>query len=404
MMASTSLTNLRGRDGQRPVRCIFLVHHVEALDALVDIYSEMRRAPDFEPIVLSIPRRFPGAGVFGGEEVVHGGLQALGIDHVRFHLQGDDSCGDVLRLLRPDIVFRQSPWDNDIQPGFSAERLRYTRLCYVPYALPIIERYMVRAELEQAATQGSRSFLASCWRIFCETTDSKALFDAGGSDPSGTVVTGSPKFDRLLRACGSQPQWPLATATEPRPYRLIWAPHHSIGPDWLAFGVFVGLAAQMVNWLVTDPSVQIVLKPHPALFDQLERVGAGELATTFLSCWNQLPNAAIAEGGDYGPLFAGSDAMITDGISFLVEYQLSGKPLIFVDSERHVPFNATGQRVVEGCYTVSSFEGLKSVVDSLRQGASDFLAPKRQEIVADYLRSDGGSAARILDELRREVA
>lgn len=384
----------------RRKRCVFLVHHVEAIDAVADVCIEMKRCADFEVIVLSIPKRFPGSNSFGGEDAVHKGLDALGIEHIRFHVQNDDDGCKLLQLLRPDFVFRQAPWDNDIQPGFAADRLHFTKVCYIPYALPIIERYMVKAELEKLNNQHNDGFLKSCWRIFCETQDSKALFDAHTEGRARLSVTGSPKFDRLTRACQAPPFWPIASSSGERPYRIIWAPHHSIGADWLGFGVFIGLVNDMINWIARDKSIEVVLKPHPALFDQLKNVGADVLTKQFLDCWKMLPNAAIVEGGDYGALFAGSDAMVTDGISFLVEYQFSGKPLVFVDSSRHVPFNTTGEKIVKGAYTVETFDALQSTIDGLRRGLPDDLAPTRQNIVNDYLRADGGSARRIIDELR----
>lgn len=389
------------RHGTSRLRCVVLVHHAEAMDTLADLCLAMQDDPDFEPIVLSLPRHLPSQGRFGGEAAIHEELSRLGIPHHRFHLADDHAGAGVVRALAPDFVFRQTPWDNDIQPAFSTERLGFTRVCYAPYALPLIERYMVDAAREKAVLQSNSAFLQSCFRVYCETPDSRAQFVAAGAHPAAAVVLGSPKFDRLSRACRSRPAWPIAPRPGSRPTRILWAPHHSIGPDWLGFGVFVGIVGEMTAWAASDPGVEIALKPHPALFDQMRQFGVGEIADKFLEVWNALPNTAIVEGGDYGPLFAGSDMMVTDGLSFLFEYLFADKPLIFVDSGRHVPFNATGRRAVEGAYPVTTFASLRDTVDRLRSGTADHLGPARREIVDSYFRADGRSVARILDDLRQ---
>jgi hypothetical protein len=46
--------------------------------------------------------------------------------------------------------------------------------------------------------------------------------------------------------------------------------------------------------------------------------------------------------------------LLTDGISFLAEYQIMDKPLVFLDSKVHERFTELGERVAQGTYNVSS--------------------------------------------------
>ena len=43
------------------IKCLMLVHHIEAWDSLAGVHAAMQESPDFQVTVASIPRRFPGA-------------------------------------------------------------------------------------------------------------------------------------------------------------------------------------------------------------------------------------------------------------------------------------------------------------------------------------------------------
>ena len=240
---------------------------------------------------------------------------------------------------------------------------------------------------------------------YWEFQDGKLVFLNAGRRPTTRFQwllindTGHPKLDRLY-AARDRPAWPIEG--QPQNYRLIWAPHHSIGDDWLGFGTFVETHAAMLRWAQEDGGVDFVLKPHPALFTRIrgERPDLAPGLEQFLTEWGGLPNTALVEGGDYGALLAASNAMVTDGISFLAEYQLFDKPLVFLDSGRHVPFNDVGQLVATGAWTVGNVDAARSVLAALRAGEPDALASTRQAILNELLPFPGRSADRVLDEIR----
>jgi hypothetical protein len=113
----------RKHRAQPPFRVFFLVHHLEAWYALADVYGEMDRSPDFLPLVASMARRFPGAQGFQDEDLVHEGLTRFGVPHIRF--RADDSFQDlaVVRAFSPEVIFRQSQWDNDVPDAFTTNEI-----------------------------------------------------------------------------------------------------------------------------------------------------------------------------------------------------------------------------------------------------------------------------------------
>src|SRR5690606_19422669 len=193
--------------------------------------------------------------------------------------------------------------------------------------------------------------------------------------------------------------WPIPERNG-RAYRVIWAPHHSVGNDWLAFGVFHQMYKDMLHWAETVPNIHFVLKPHPGLFPLVVDMGlvSRTQLDTFMAHWQALPNCAIVDG-QYGELFAASDAMLTDGMSFLTEYQLFDKPLVFIDSRRHVPLNALGQMAVDCADTVTTLAAAKAAVLSYADGKSPDNAEAHARLIRTVLPGDRSSTAIILDAI-----
>src|SRR5262249_14225023 len=136
-----------------------------------------------------------------------------------------------------------------------------------------------------------------------------------------------------------------------------------------AFGVFHLIFEQMLDWARQSPDIDFVMKPHPALLSTA--VGQGHVSQqrmdAFLSGWAAQPNCGVCDG-QYAELFAASDLLISDGVSFLTEYHLFDKPLIFFDSARHVPFNDLGRAAQAASDVVRNFHDMQSAVLAYKNG------------------------------------
>lgn len=405
--SATHLVARRSSSGRTRIRCAFLIHNIAAWDALADVVEEMQNHPRFEVFVFSIDRRFPGASGYGGESDVSAQLDLMGVMHRRLGIERTPDGLAVLRSIEPDLIFRQSPWDVDIPDMFSTRNVNFARICYVPYyATVLVKQHETHAE-NSTDFHTDMEFHRSCWRIFCDSEFHKALFDATsarGSD--NVVVSGSPKFDRLLRLGTAHPHWPIGSSEQQRGTRIIWAPHHSVTEDWLGFGTFLSTYEGMLKWARERNGCEFVLKPHPALFDRLQNVDSIDDAalSEFLQAWDALPNTAMVLDGGYAELFAASDCLITDGISFIAEYQLFQKPLIFIDSGHHADFNEIGTSALEGTHKVTDIDGARRVVDALRAGSLRSLSAQQRAFVERHLNAYSGTSARfIVEYLSREI-
>jgi hypothetical protein len=376
---------------------VFLVHNISTWDALHGIYEEMSKSSDFLPIVITIPFNF-GKGRFDGEDDTHIAFDEMNIPHIRFNFDDHREGLALLKALQPDIMFRQAPWDPDIPPAYSVKELSFTKLIYTDYGLGILKdrkgaiTYDYDQELHQKA-----------WMLLCANEDQKEIYQTHTHHQGKrAVVTGYPKFDQLMQRGREQSIWPIERSQ--RAFRLVWAPHHSVRPEWLGFGTFNLVYEEILQWAADNPDVEIVLKPHPMLFESRAH---GMLSPAqideFIAAWEALPNTSLQTGGDYAPLLSASDAMLTDGVSFLAEYQLFGKPLIFLDSGQHVDFNLIGEYIMKGAYGVRTAGEAIDLIARLRSGTSDPLKPQRDETVRYLMPFPGASSEKTLAAIRERL-
>ncbi|WP_433275580.1 hypothetical protein ACQPZA_30710 [Pseudonocardia xinjiangensis] len=401
---SVHVTARRTALRRRPTRVLFLVHVIGAWDSYHALVQKMAAADDFEPIVASIPRRFPGSDGLGSEEDVHRGLSDRGVAHLRF---SDGDPRDLLRLIKaiePDVIFRQSQWDADIPDELGTERLGFARTCLVPYETMNIVVNVPNPRTSNTAVDSD--YHRSAWLVFCTNVMmlDTAVRDGARAGAQFRVV-GHPKADHLRAA---RPSWPVHTPEEAagRPGRVVWSAHHSIAQGWTDFGAFHLMSEDMLAWAAQRSDVQFVFMPHPALLpfpgSDASPVSRSDF-DAWMEKWAALPNTAVLSEADYGPALAASDVMVTDGLSMLVEYQLFDKPVIFFERDGHRPFNAIGEQVATGVHTVHTVDDARGLAEKFLAGEPDPLRPRQRDNV-QRLFGSGDSTERILAALRREIA
>ncbi len=385
----------RKHRAQPPFRVFFLVHHLEAWYALADVYAEMDRSPDFLPLVASMARRFPGAQGFQDEDLVHEGLTRFGVPHIRF--RADDSFQDlaVVRAFSPDVIFRQSQWDNDVPDAFTTNELLFARLCLVPYE----PMGLLSNPAGTVINPGyDCPYYRNAWRVFVANDLAKTEISGQAPfvRPDQLVVTGHPKADILLRGISDHRD------SAPRPFTVLWSAHHSIGEDWTRFGLFHRMALDMVELARRNPDWNFVLSLHPALATRLESAEAplsAEFVAEFWSGWHSLPNTSVFPGGDYGPLFARTDVLVSDGLSWLLEYQLAGKPVVFLRRSDSRPFNSLGDRALAGMNQAASMTEVATLLSGFASGEPDSHAAAQADVITDLF-GPPGAAARITATIR----
>lgn len=388
-----------------PFRVVFLVHHLHAWPAVEGIWRAMTLDNNFQPIIITIPHKF-NKSQFAGENYVSDYLTKKSIPHIRFPFT---SLNEDLRLLllKPDAVIRQSPWEDQYPKEYRTFRINYIRDIHTEYGLSIIEEKRYRLN----------PLLNFSWIVLCANEDQKEIYCQENPLLKRVFVTGYPKFEILEnKIARSRGFWPFPGKTNSerrdRPYRILWTAHHSVDPsESYGFGVFPRIWKEMINWVKSHQDIEVVFRPHPQLIEQRPPSNfpqATKVLLNFLKEWRALPNTKLSVDDDYAHLFAASDCLISDGISFLAEYQITEKPIIYIDSQHHRRFNKLGEHCIRSSYVVYNMDQLKKTVpyliDCFKNNKKDRLVDKRKETHNYLMPYRGHTMQRILQVIKKEMS
>ncbi len=367
----------------KPIRVVFLTFYFEAWDAFDAIYKQMKADDRFDPIVISIPRKLTGYEKFQDEELVSSYLDSIHIEHERFKFKKSKDGLARLRELSPDYIFLNYPWQRNYKKKYQIEKLiEFTKVCYVPYfSTSLVNEPGVQGVALHQYTQVTHEL---AHLVFLQDADTKAAFDANGR-ADHAFLTGTPKIDALLEAKDKvSPVWSIDRTLPDgsKPLRVIWAPHHSYGVSWLNFGHFTKQRKPMLDYAKSHPEIDVVLRPHPFLFGTLtgRDLMTAEDLKSWRAAWDALPNTFTDIDGPFTSLALASDALITDGVSFIAEYPLATKkPAIFWEKPGHWEFSNLGDIAEQSSVVVSSMAEVEDVLDLVK---NDSLPNRQAEIDA----------------------
>ena len=149
---------------------------------------------------------------------------------------------------------------------------------------------------------------------------------------------------------------------------IIYAPHHSVNYTKFKAATFednynaiLEIAKKYVD------TTYWIYKPHPLLRAHSLEKGIFSSANEYDSYedkWRQLPNADVVSVGEYFSVFKKSNAMITDSVSFLAEYQFTHNPLLLLKSGKE-EYNSFGQSLVDILYQCAGTD-IKSIEEFVK--------------------------------------
>jgi hypothetical protein len=387
---------------QGTIRVLFLVLFFEAWDALEATYLAMQADPRFEPKIAVLPRKLTGQAEWGQVDEALEFFRKRGLEPEALRDIEFDSAQDRLRSLAPDYVFINYPWMRNYPEPYRIENLGWTRVAYIPYfslALvnePGVEGVAPHLYLQQVHQQARLVFSTDL-----PTHQALSATDRLGRGSSGVHFVGSPKLDNLVSRTRSTNKASRRHAkSDATKLHLIWAPHHSYDENWLNFGNFADIYQQMLRWAEANPDVFVLLRPHPFLFSTMtgREIIKKKRLNRWVAAWSALPNTAIDYGDDFVAAFLSSDAMLTDGISFLAEYPLcTGRPVIFLERKNHWKLTALGKLSRKASIRIRKFGEFRSISYQLMAGSK---LPDRSQAIHDLaaasLPQPGATADRVL--------
>ncbi|HCR3030472.1 TPA: hypothetical protein ON286_004085, partial [Escherichia coli] len=88
-------------------------------------------------------------------------------------------------------------------------------------------------------------------------------------------------------------------------------------------------------------------------------------------------------------MFKAADLLLIDGISWLLEFQLEKKPIIFLEREDHLPFDINGEKIRDGLNSVNNIDQALELLLEFRNGKVDTKIKNQKFNCEEYLTGHG---------------
>ncbi|MBA8666293.1 CDP-glycerol glycerophosphotransferase family protein [Holosporaceae bacterium 'Namur'] len=293
-----------------------------------------------------------------------------------------------LKTLYPELVLFPHPYDCLRVDHYNASIVsQYTKIGYITYGFMLSKSDDLHYK---------NPFFQFCTRIFVESEyyiQNFARYYSMEWAKKTCIASGQPKIDCYL---GEQNEpdnyWPRPKSDKVK--RIIIAPHWTIewnnddgttSPGYCQFLSFKDIYLELPQ---KYPNVDFVLRPHPLLYNTLieKELMTQEELNNYKKDFLSYNNTAIdSDALDYFDAFTSSDALITDGVSFLAEYLPSKKPILHLISDQYAGFNEFGENLVKNYYKAKKPEELIKFLDEVVIQSNDYLYTQRMNDMGKYL-------------------
>ncbi|MBQ5816389.1 MAG: CDP-glycerol glycerophosphotransferase family protein, partial [Oscillospiraceae bacterium] len=372
-------------------KVVFMVHYIPSWIRHELIYKELCESDKAEAYILCVPSDINEKDPAKND--IYNYFKERGYDVINA-INEDGSLFD-LKALAPDFVFQSRPYNARMPEQYKSEVISsYAKLCNISYGPCLTQNGL--------PTVLNKDYIKDVTLYFTETQDSKLYFEK--SNKLG-VLTGVQEA-KLVGAANleqmyidrekAQDHFPSLVS---RP-RFIWAPRWSVDPV-LGGSNFFRYKDFLLKYFGENQNVSLLMRPHPLMFSNFVENGnmTKEEELEYRRKISETPNIELDEMKEYADNFWMSDALITDISAIIIDYYITGKPIIYCTSDIKLEVIDQMKEMLGGCYVANNQEDIQKYIEMLARG-EDPLKEERARVAKKYFESSlNGCGKRIADIL-----
>lgn len=272
--------------------------------------------------------------------------------------------------LNPDIIIRQSPYDNVFPKQYSMANLaKIAKTCYIPYNYNYTPNHL--------NIEYNSDLLSDVYAIFsdCITNYNYCLKEHYECYPDiHLFYYGFPRFDIVRKMQNRKCERKVFT----------WIPRwntDTVNNDGTSFFKYKDL---LVDYFNSHPDLSLIIRPHPNMFKHFIKIGlmSEKDVKYYLDKVNCINNVCMDDNMDYLQTFEKTDVLIADMSSINYEFYLTGRPIIFCGDTSH--FNEETRIMYNLMYNVSDWQGLKGWIEKIINGYDPSFKERRLDILKAF--------------------
>lgn len=291
-----------------------------------------------------------------------------------------------LKEIKPDIVFRQSPYDNSYPKEYSYNQLsRYTKVCYVPYNYNSSSSKHLQIEYSDV-------MFRNIYAIFCDNLSNmeyclKRKKEVKWYKGLNIYYLGFPRFDLYSDVIQNQE---VLHRKNKKNICYTWIPRWSMDSVNNDATGFFDYCEHLINYFTVHRELKLIIRPHPMMFTNFIEKGfmSEEAVKEFCRKLRNFDNISLDNHLDYMETFRITDVLIADLSSLNIEFFITGKPVIYCGDLNE--FNRETKRMVELFYTINNWGEMKQCLDQLALGI-DRNKKERYKAISEFLQKIPGN-------------
>ncbi|MEQ5837401.1 CDP-glycerol glycerophosphotransferase family protein [Marinobacter sp. NFXS9] len=358
---------------QKPVKVLLLLQRPEAWVNFASLWHCLSAHKDIEPTLWVLPYNYESHEQSAIKKPLIRKL--LSNSSIPYH---EWSEGEYISSNQFDFVIFNHPYDRERPSSLWVDKVKQVvpRIIYIPYGLVMGGGYKnMRLQFGQ-----STQVLASA--VIARSVHEKKLYSRYCPVGSGNVyVLGQPRFDQVIKEM-ARPVPKLYEEAAAGRLCILWNSHFSFGrihSQSSNFSTFDLLGPEIIELaLAMREQLCLLWRPHPGLFPAIVREGLlYESDIPILR--SELADVGIIldENPDHLAAFKLSDALLTDVGSFLLEYLVTGRPILSLLNPEGEPLNPESRKLIEYYDRASDPSDVKRFIERLLSRENNALGLKQ---------------------------
>lgn len=286
-----------------------------------------------------------------------------------------------------DYLFLGLPYAGEYPKEYNFNELaKASRLCYVPYGSSYADGLkMIRVSLTNDLLMKVDYLFADCDKVYrycnsklklCKNSDSKKI----------VYNIGFPRYDLVER---EKKQDGVKT--------FLWLPRWTTSTDNNEKSTFFENKDVLIKYFQDHPKLSLIIRPHPLMFAHYIDTGVMTKAEVvdYKQLINDAPNITLDESASYLDSFRKADCLIADYSSVVIEYFITGQPIIYLNGTDTVE-----KDVAEAFYVSESPDQTISYMNKLVSGMDEKADLRKRALSGNSYH--GGVNKRVINTLLSE--
>lgn len=389
----TGMKNIQAKQKSRKLpKVVFVIQFPEVWNSIYTVYQAFE-AIGADPLILCVPKpavNFSGDYKESPQNEAYQFFGQLGIPAIDGYDAKSQSWFD-LKAAQPDYVFYTRPYNRQYPVPYKSSCVcGYAKVCYIPYA------YSQTVDGLSYVTF-NYEFILTAYLTFVPSKirlkECKERFVV--QDLLHThkfVYRGFPRFDLLKSRLADAGQAHSGRKT------VLWLPRWTVDAlKGQRHSSFFKYLDHFLGYMEKHPEYELIIRPHPLMFQVileknfLTQAELDQLTDNI----EKTPNIHFDENKDYLDSFGKSDILVADYSSLLIEYFVSGKPVIYCDTADD--FNQDALLMDSALYHAAEWHDVEVQLTRLLNG-EDCQLEKRKNAIRQLMPSNAGQIGKEIAE------